>query len=138
MTGRSLNGPVQPPTVKGLVAWPMSPLSVRAAVAVGRRGGSLAAMHPTTLLGTVMLDALDQAGVNPGSVGQVIGGCIDQVGTQAANVTRMAWLAVGGPIHTPASTMHSACGNHPSRPSTSPRLSSLLKPKTSSWHAVSS
>ncbi|KUH83117.1 MULTISPECIES: acetyl-CoA C-acyltransferase [unclassified Mycobacterium] len=79
--------------------------------AVGRRGGSLAKVHPTTLLGAVTLAALDEACVNPASVGQVIGGCIDQVGAQAANVTRMAWLAVGGPIHTPASTVHSACGS---------------------------
>ena len=51
--------------------------------AVGKRKGSLAGTHPTDLLGPVMMATLAHAGVPATEVGQVVGGCIDQVGAQA-------------------------------------------------------
>ena len=41
----------------------------------------------------------------------MVGGCIDQVGAQAANVTRNAWLTAGLPIEVAASTVDSQCGS---------------------------
>jgi acetyl-CoA C-acetyltransferase len=82
-----------------------------ARTAMGRRKGSLAATHPTDLLGAVMFAALARANVRPDVVGQVIGGCVNQVGAQAANVTRTAWLAHAGPIEVAASTVDSQCGS---------------------------
>jgi acetyl-CoA C-acetyltransferase len=79
--------------------------------AVGRRNGTLAHTHPTDLLGSVQMATLERAGLDPAQVGQVIGGCVDQVGAQAANVTRTAWLSYGGPAEVAASTVDSQCGS---------------------------
>ena len=79
--------------------------------AVGKRNGTLAGLHPSELLGTVQMAALERAGVAPAEVGQVVGGCIDQVGAQAMNVTRTAWLTAGGPVETACSTVDSQCGS---------------------------
>jgi acetyl-CoA C-acetyltransferase len=79
--------------------------------AVGKRNGSLAHTHPTDLLGPVQMEAVRRAGITPSQVGQVVGGCIDQVGAQAANVTRTSWLTYGGDIATPAMTVDVQCGS---------------------------
>ena len=79
--------------------------------AVGKRNGSFAGLHPAELLGSVQMAALDRAGVDPAAVGQVVGGCIDQVGAQAMNITRTAWLSVGGAVETACSTVDSQCGS---------------------------
>ena len=54
---------------------------------------------------------LERAGVDPSLVGQVVGGCIDQVGAQAGNITRIAWLAAGLPQESACTTVDSACGS---------------------------
>ena len=78
---------------------------------LGRRGKGLAQLHPATLLGTVQRAALEAAGVDPASVGQVIGGCVAQVGEQSFNLTRTAWLAEGLPESVAASTVDAQCGS---------------------------
>ncbi|HWN36090.1 MAG TPA: acetyl-CoA C-acyltransferase [Pseudonocardia sp.] len=78
---------------------------------LGRRGKGLSQIHPATLLGTVQQAALEAAGVDPASVGQVIGGCVAQVGEQSFNVTRTAWLAQGLPESVPATTVDAQCGS---------------------------
>ena len=62
---------------------------------IGKRGGGLAGMHPADLLGTVQKAALDRSGVAAEAIGQVIGGCVSQVGEQSFNVARTAWLSAG-------------------------------------------
>jgi acetyl-CoA C-acetyltransferase len=79
--------------------------------AIGRRGGGLSQVHPARLLGAVQRAALDRAGVEPASVGQVIGGVVTQAGEQAYNLTRTAWLAEGLPHEVPASTVDAQCGS---------------------------
>ncbi|MEU3984017.1 acetyl-CoA C-acyltransferase [Streptomyces sp. NPDC026672] len=79
--------------------------------ALGRRGGGLAEVHPTRLLGAVQRAALDAAGVDPALVGQVIGGVVAQVGEQAFNATRTAWLAEGLPPTVAATTVDAQCGS---------------------------
>jgi acetyl-CoA C-acetyltransferase len=79
--------------------------------AVGRRNGALAHTHPIDLLGPIQSAVLERAGVSPGEVGQVVGGCVDQVGAQAGNVTRTAWLAAGLPREVACTTVDSACGS---------------------------
>src|SRR5690348_18430769 len=59
----------------------------------GRRNGGLSTMHSIDLLGAVQRDLFIRTGVDPLEVGQVVGGCVGQVGMQAMNVTRNAWLA---------------------------------------------
>ncbi len=82
-----------------------------ARTAVGRRNGTLAATHPIDMLAPVQQAVLARAGVDPERVGQVVGGCIDQVGAQAANITRTAWLAAGLPESVAATTIDSQCGS---------------------------
>ena len=78
---------------------------------LGRRGKGLSTVHPTRLLGQVQRAALHAAGVDPASVGQVIGGCVAQVGEQSFNLTRTAWLAEGLPESVGASTVDAQCGS---------------------------
>ena len=78
---------------------------------LGRRGKGLSQVHPTRLLGQVQRAALEAAGVDPASVGQVIGGCVAQVGEQAFNLTRTAWLAEGLPETVAATTVDAQCGS---------------------------
>ena len=77
----------------------------------GRRNGGLSSMHSINLLGLVQREVLSRAGVDAAAVGQVVGGCVGQVGMQAMNVTRNAWLAEGLPIEVPASTVDAQCGS---------------------------
>jgi acetyl-CoA C-acetyltransferase len=71
----------------------------------------LSGVHPTELLGKVMMAVLERADVAPASIGQVVGGCINKVGAQAMNVTRTAWLTAGGPVDVACSTIDSQCGS---------------------------
>ncbi len=79
--------------------------------AVGKRNGTLGNTHPTDLLGTVQMACLERAGIDSSAVDQVVGGCINQVGAQAMNVTRTAWLSHGGDENVACSTVDSQCGS---------------------------
>src|SRR5262249_48269797 len=52
-----------------------------------------------------------RAGIEPGAVEQVVGGCVTQAGEQGANVARNAWLAVGLPYTTAATSVDTQCGS---------------------------
>jgi acetyl-CoA C-acetyltransferase len=78
---------------------------------IGRKNGSLAAAHPADVLGPVQMEVIRRAGVEPGAVDQVVGGCINKIGAQAMNVTRTAWLSHGGPPEVACSTVDSQCGS---------------------------
>ncbi|MFI6093635.1 thiolase family protein [Streptomyces sp. NPDC051218] len=79
--------------------------------AIGRRGRGLADVHPTRLLGSVQRAALAEAGLDPHLVGQVVGGVVAQVGEQAFNAARTAWLAEGLPQGVAATTVDAQCGS---------------------------
>ncbi len=78
---------------------------------IGKRNGSLAGAHPADVLGPVMMEVLNRAGVESSQVGQVVGGCINKVGAQAMNVTRTAWLSHGGDENVACTTIDSQCGS---------------------------
>jgi len=78
---------------------------------IGRRNGSLSSAHPIDLLGQVLKSLFERTGVDPTDVGQVVGGCVGQVGMQSMNVTRTAWLGAGLPIEIPATTVDAQCGS---------------------------
>jgi acetyl-CoA C-acetyltransferase len=78
---------------------------------IGRRKGGLSGMHPADLLGLVQRAAVERSGVKPGDVGQVIGGCVSQVGEQSFNLARVAWLGQGFPMEVAATTVDSQCGS---------------------------
>jgi acetyl-CoA C-acetyltransferase len=77
----------------------------------GRRGGGLSDLHPTDLLATVMTAVVDRTGIDPGAVDDVIAGCVAQMGAQAWNIGRNAWLSAGLPEHVPAVTIDRQCGS---------------------------
>src|SRR5690606_1427701 len=62
---------------------------------IGRRNGGLSTVHPADLLATVLREIVDRAGIDPAQVGQVVTGCVSQVGEQSFNVGRTAWLTAG-------------------------------------------
>ena len=78
---------------------------------LGKRGGGLSTVHPTELLGAVQKAAVERAGIDPAEVGQVIGGCVSQVGEQSFNIARTAWLTAGLPLEVASTTIDSQCGS---------------------------
>ena len=78
---------------------------------IGRRNGGLSSMHPADVLGAVQRAIVERTGIDPAEVGQVVGGVVSQVGEQAFNLTRTAWLAAGLPMSTPATTVDTQCGS---------------------------
>ncbi len=78
---------------------------------IGRRKGGLSGLHPADLLGRVQRAAVERTGVDPGAVGQIIGGCVSEVGEQSFNIARTAWLAQGLPMEVAATTIDSQCGS---------------------------
>ena len=84
---------------------------VRTPFAKGREGGSLSAVHPVDLLARTLKGLVARTGIDPGGVDDVIAGCVIQVGEQAANIGRQAWLAAGFPETVPAVTIDRKCGS---------------------------
>ena len=78
---------------------------------IGRRDGMLSGVHPAELLEEVLGELVERTGIDPKDVGQVVGGCVGQVGEQALNVTRNAWLGAGLPISAAATTVDAQCGS---------------------------
>ena len=78
---------------------------------IGKRGGGLSTMHSVDLLAAVQKELIDRSGIDATEVEQVVGGCVSQVGMQAFNVARTAWLTAGLPIEAPATTVDSQCGS---------------------------
>jgi acetyl-CoA acyltransferase len=88
-----------------------SPLAKGKPARDGRAGGALSSIHPAALLGQVLIRLFERTGVDPGSVDDMITGCVSQVGEQAGPVGRWAWLGAGLPEHVPSVTVHRACGS---------------------------
>ena len=78
---------------------------------IGRRNGGLSTMHSVDLLAAVQRELVDRSGVDPRQIGQVVGGCVGQVGMQTSNIARTAWLTAGLPIEVAASTVDAQCGS---------------------------
>jgi len=78
---------------------------------LGKRNGGLSTLHPADLLGAVQSAAVQRAGLDPAAVDQIVGGCVSQVGEQAFNVARTAWLSAGMPLEVPSTTVDSQCGS---------------------------
>ncbi|MGO9100514.1 MAG: hypothetical protein ACLP9Y_14085 [Mycobacterium sp.] len=57
-------------------------------------------------MGAVQAELIKRAGIDPAVVGQVIGGCIGQLGQQSFNVTRTACLTAGLPMLVPTTTVN--------------------------------
>jgi acetyl-CoA C-acetyltransferase len=78
---------------------------------VGRRGGGLSSVHPAELLAAVQKAVVERTGIDPAEIGQVVGGCVSQVGEQSFNIARTAWLSAGLPQSVAATTVDTQCGS---------------------------
>jgi acetyl-CoA C-acetyltransferase len=78
---------------------------------IGKRGGALAGLHAAEILGRAQVGLLDRAGVEPGDIEQVVGGCVTQAGEQSNNITRTAWLHAGLPYQAGCLTLDAQCGS---------------------------
>jgi acetyl-CoA acetyltransferase family protein len=95
-----MQAPERDPVIVGAVRTP-----------VGRRNGGLAGLHAVDLGAAALRALVDRSGIDPGRVDDVIMGCVDQIGEQAVNVARNAWLAAGLPEEVPATTIDRQCGS---------------------------
>ncbi len=91
----------------------MERVAIAAAVRtpIGRRRGALADAHAGELLARLLAEAIPRSGVPAELVDQVLCGCVTQVGDQAYNVGRIAWLTAGLPETTAATTLDAQCGS---------------------------
>jgi acetyl-CoA acyltransferase len=78
---------------------------------MGRRNGKLKDFHPVVLGSMVLKELVRRAQLEPGSVDDVVFGCVTQTGEQSLNIGRNAWLAAGFPVETPATTVDRQCGS---------------------------
>ncbi|WP_435110631.1 acetyl-CoA C-acetyltransferase [Nocardiopsis synnemataformans] len=78
---------------------------------VGTRKGALAAVHPADLGAHVLRELVSRTGVDPAAVEDVIMGCVSQVGPQALDLARTAWLSAGLPESVPGVTIDRQCGS---------------------------
>ena len=78
---------------------------------IGKKKGSLANIHPGDLGAHVLREVVKRAGIDPGTVDDVVFGCVDAVGPQAGDIARTCWLAAGFPDHVPGVTVDRQCGS---------------------------
>lgn len=79
---------------------------------VGRRGKGLSHVHPLDLAAAPIREIIARTGIeDTGLYDEVILGCIDQVGPQAMDIARSAWLAAGGSESVPGTTVERQCGS---------------------------
>ena len=85
--------------------------AVRTAIGVGKPGGALQPFHPVHLTARVMQEAVRRSGIDAARLEDVLWGCVTPVGDQGANLSRMAALKAGFPVHVPAVTMNRMCSS---------------------------
>ena len=78
---------------------------------IGKRNGYLSGLHAAEILAVAQIEVVKRAGIDPGSVDQLVGGCVTQAGEQASNVTRNAWLSLGLSYEPAATTVDCQCGS---------------------------
>lgn len=78
---------------------------------VGRRGKGLSEVHPLDLAAAPLRELVERTGVDSSEYDEVILGCIDQLGPQAMDIARNAWLAAGLSEAVPGTTVERQCGS---------------------------
>jgi acetyl-CoA C-acetyltransferase len=78
---------------------------------VGRKKGGLSGVHPVDLGAHVLKEVVARTGVDPAAVEDVIMGCVSQIGPQAIDIARNAWLSAGLPESVPGVTIDRQCGS---------------------------
>jgi len=78
---------------------------------VGKRNGGLSGVHAADLSAVVLNALAERTGLDPGTVDDVVWGCVSQVGDQSSNIGRFSVLAAGWPESIPGTTVNRACGS---------------------------
>jgi acetyl-CoA C-acetyltransferase len=78
---------------------------------IGRRNGWLSGLKAVEILRHAQRTVIERAGIEPGQVQEIIGGCVTQAGEQGSNVTRNAWLSTGLDYEVACTTVDSQCGS---------------------------
>jgi acetyl-CoA C-acetyltransferase len=78
---------------------------------MGRKKGSLAALHPADLAAHPLRALFSRGGIDPAAVDDCVWGCCDTIGPQAGDIGRTAWLVAGLPQHVPGTTVDRQCGS---------------------------
>lgn len=84
--------------------------AIRTATGRGKPGGALSSLHPVDLLAGILEALISRNGVDPGTVDDVIIGCVTQIGEQTF-IPRMAVLGAGFPDYVPATSVDRKCGS---------------------------
>ena len=85
--------------------------AVRSPMGRGKQGGALSSVHAVDLLAAVIRGLVERTGIDPGTVDDVMVGCVGQAGEHSATPGRQAWLAAGYPVHVPSVTIERKCGS---------------------------
>src|SRR6478609_7336628 len=85
--------------------------AVRSPMGRGKQGGALSSVHAIDLLAAVLTGLVERTGIDPGTVDDVMVGCVGQAGEHSATPGRQAWLAAGYPVHVPSVTIERKCGS---------------------------
>nr|WP_241030720.1 thiolase family protein [Paraburkholderia sp. Ac-20347] len=85
--------------------------AVRSPMGRTKAGGAFVDLHPADLLSQVIQQLVERNDLDPGTVDDLIIGCVSQVGEQATTPGRVAWLAAGYPQHVPSTTVERKCGS---------------------------
>ncbi|MDZ5076387.1 acetyl-CoA C-acyltransferase [Nesterenkonia sp. HG001] len=78
---------------------------------VGRYGGALSMVRPDDLAALVIRTVVEDAGIDPSDVDEVIFGNANGAGEENRNVARMAWLLADFPDTVPGITVNRLCAS---------------------------
>ncbi|NLP39771.1 MAG: acetyl-CoA C-acyltransferase [Corynebacterium pollutisoli] len=78
---------------------------------VGRYGGALSSVRPDDLAALTIKAVIEDAGIDPAAVDEVILGNANGAGEENRNVARMAWLLAGYPDTVPGITVNRLCAS---------------------------
>src|SRR2546423_3783249 len=78
---------------------------------IGRHAGKLAPLRPDDLAAEVIKQVVARNPIDPGDVGDVVRGCVNQGGEDNRNVARFAALLSGLPPSTPGVTVNRLCAS---------------------------
>lgn len=73
--------------------------------------GWLSTLTPVDLAAYVLKAVVTDTGLEPGSIDDVILGCVTPIGDQGANIARLAALKAGFPIEVPGVQLNRMCGS---------------------------
>ncbi|MFW0783473.1 thiolase family protein [Gordonia sp. CPCC 206044] len=85
--------------------------AIRTPMGKGKPGGALSDVHPVDLLAQVLGGLVERSGIDPGTIDDILVGCVGQNLEQSATPGRQAALAAGFPVHVPSTTIERKCGS---------------------------